>query len=134
MLGRAVKYKKQINDFTATNIELRPLELTVGDWEAIELVMEWLYAFREATEQMSATKSVTLSACHAVLHNLQNHLRTALSKLPDSAPPQLRQGLVKAHQKLSDYHTHFDESPYYLWACRTWQHFLCYHASIMLPT
>jgi hypothetical protein len=113
-----VKYKKQIYDFTAMNLELRPLELTSEDWNTIELVMEWLYAYRELTEQMSATKTVTLSACHAVLHNLQNHPCAALSKLPDQAPPQLRQGLLKAHQKLSDYHTHFDKSPYYLWACR----------------
>jgi hypothetical protein len=81
--------------------------------------MQWLQLFREATEQMSSTSTVTLSACHAVLHGLQNQLRQALRSLPDTAPPQLRIGLIEAHRKLSDYHVYFDESPYYLWACRT---------------
>ncbi|KAF8184116.1 hypothetical protein K438DRAFT_1974705 [Mycena galopus ATCC 62051] len=36
--------------------------------------------------------------------------------LPQSAEPALRDGLVAAHRKLSDYYTKFDESRYYSWA------------------
>lgn len=37
-----------------------------------------------------------------------------LSKiLPDSAPSQLRSGLIEAHRKLSEYHYRSDESPFY---------------------
>ncbi|TFK36373.1 hypothetical protein BDQ12DRAFT_577561, partial [Crucibulum laeve] len=66
------------------------------------------------TEQMSATKHATLSATHTMFQSLQNHLRECLRALPCSVPVELRGALVAAHQKLSDYHAHFDESPFYV--------------------
>jgi hypothetical protein len=99
------------------NDDLEVWKLSGADWKAIELICDWLRLFREATEQMSATKHSTLSAAHPIIHSLQKALKTALRKLPDNAPHQLKQGLIKAHIKLSDYHNHFNESPFYLWAC-----------------
>ncbi|KAJ6563518.1 hypothetical protein B0H10DRAFT_2239399 [Mycena sp. CBHHK59/15] len=46
----------------------------------------------------------------------QTQRRGAITALPKSADPALRQGLVEAHLKLSDYYTKFDQSRYYLWA------------------
>lgn len=119
ILGRALKYKEQINIFLAKRHELRHLELSSTEWDAIKIITDWLLLFRQATEHMSSTKQVTLSAVHAVFHSLQDHLKASIRKLPDDAPAQIRTGLIKAYTKLADYHSHFDQSPYYLWACRT---------------
>ena len=95
------------------------LELSRAERDALRIITEWLLLFWQATEHMSATKQVTLLAVHAVFHTLQDHLKASLRKFPDNAPAQLRTGLIKAYTKLADYHSHFDQSPYYLWACRT---------------
>jgi hypothetical protein len=111
-------YREQINTFLAKRVELRHLELTEAEWSAIKIISDWLWLFRQATEMMSSTKQVTLSAVHTVFHGLQDHLKSSLRKLPPSAPTQLKTGLIKAYSKLADYHSFFDQSPYYLWACR----------------
>ena len=93
------------------------LALTAKDWAAIENVTKWLCLFQEATEQMSATKHVTLSATHSIFHALQDYLQVSIKALPHHIPIQLQLALIDAHLKLSDYYGHFDESPLYLWAC-----------------
>ncbi|KAJ7191599.1 hypothetical protein B0H12DRAFT_995527, partial [Mycena haematopus] len=93
--------------------ELREHELSSADWAALKLVTNWLMAFRDATTQMSATKQPMLSSTHAIFLGLQRHLKTELAKLSPSTDPILRQGLVEAHLKLSDYFTKFDQSRYY---------------------
>ena len=50
-----------------------------------------------------------------LFHSLRDHLKASPRKIPDNAPAQLRTGHVKAYTKLADYHSHFDQSPYYLW-------------------
>ncbi|TDL19646.1 hypothetical protein BD410DRAFT_841991 [Rickenella mellea] len=65
---------------------------------------------------MSATKHVTLSTTHSVFRSLQESLKENLTKLPVNAPPHLKNGLLAAHRKLSDYFNKFDDSPYYVWA------------------
>ncbi|KAG5639951.1 hypothetical protein H0H81_000320, partial [Sphagnurus paluster] len=65
---------------------------------------------------MSSTKQPMLSQTHAIFRGLQEHLRTALRELPNNAPPRIRDGLVAAHEKLADYYSKYDLSPYYLWA------------------
>lgn len=59
-----------------------------------------------------------LSTIHASFRGLQEHVAEALRKLPDSAPPQLRKGLLESHAKLSEYYGKTDSSPYYVWAAR----------------
>jgi hypothetical protein len=112
-----LKYKNEISRYVATAFQPE-LTLTVTEWRSIEIITQWLWLFRQATEQMSATKHVTLSMTHSIFHSLQDHLRRAISNLPADVPFQLRSALVSAHLKLSDYYGHFDESPFYLWACR----------------
>jgi len=116
--GRAYDFKEAIDEFVASpkHKELRDFELSASDWAAIALVKEWLRSFRDAVLDMSMTKRTTLSYVHAVFKGLQDHLKTALLSLPDTAPPGLRHGLMNAHRKLSDYYYKFDESPYYVWA------------------
>ncbi|KAJ7461082.1 hypothetical protein FB451DRAFT_1044681, partial [Mycena latifolia] len=99
--------------------ELREHELTPTEWEALEMVSQWLKAFRSATTQMSATKQPMLSSTHAIFRGLQQHLKKTITELPESADPALKDGLVKAHRKLSDYFTKFDTSRYYGWAARS---------------
>ncbi|KAG5633161.1 hypothetical protein H0H81_010363, partial [Sphagnurus paluster] len=94
----------------------RMLEISNEEWDAIELVTKWLKHFRDATTQMSSTKQPMLSQTHAIFRGLQEHLRTALRELPNNAPPRIRDGLVAAHEKLADYYSKYDLSPYYLWA------------------
>lgn len=57
-----------------------------------------------------------LSTIHAIFRGLQDHICSTLAELSDSAPAQLRDGLVDAHQKLSEYYYRSDESPFYTWA------------------
>lgn len=92
--------------------------MTPEDWEAVALVTSWLKSFRSATTQMSTTKRPMLSATHAIYRGLQDSLRTSLSTLPDNTPSRLRQGLARAHRKLSDYYNKIDDSQYYTWASR----------------
>jgi hypothetical protein len=116
--GRAYDFRDAIDDFVASpkHKDLRPYELSASDWSAISLVKEWLRSFRDAVLDMSTTKRVTLSYVHAVFKGLQEHIKASLAALPNTASPGLRQGLVNAHRKLSDYYYKFDESPYYVWA------------------
>ncbi|KAJ7173031.1 hypothetical protein C8R43DRAFT_873887, partial [Mycena crocata] len=112
-------YRAAIDSFVYHNRELRNLELSDADWNAIEMVTEWLKVFREATTEMSRTKRPMLSTTHAVFRGLQEHLRNVIRDLPASAPTRLKRGLFEAHRKLSDYYYKSDESPYYTWAART---------------
>lgn len=116
--GRALDYRKVIDDFVAKTRDLRQHELTSEDWIAISMVSTWLKDFRSATTQMSATKHSMLSSTQAIFRGLQESLQESLRTLPDSAPSQLKQALINAHRKLSDYYTKFDTSPYYIWSSR----------------
>lgn len=119
MLRRALDFRSVLDDYVAKNRELRKYELQDEDWEAIALVARWLKAFRSATTQMSTTKRPMLSWTHAVFRGLQDSLADSLRLLPNNTPAVLRQGLLNAHRKLSDYYGKSDESPYYTWASRT---------------
>jgi hypothetical protein len=118
LLGRAMDYRTVIDDFVAKNREIRKHELQNEDWEAIALVALWLKSFRSATTQMSTTKHPMLSWTHAIFRGLQDSLTDNLHSLPNNTPAPLRQGLLKAHRKLSDYYGKSDDSPYYTWASR----------------
>lgn len=113
---RAAEYQDELDDFVSRNRNLRDLELLPEEWEAIKQVRDWLCLFRTATTQMSTTKKPMLSSALAIFRGLQDHLRGILRELPDSSPPQLRQGLVEAHEKLSEYFYRIDESPFYTWS------------------
>ncbi|KAJ7323933.1 hypothetical protein DFH08DRAFT_711545, partial [Mycena albidolilacea] len=91
-------------------------ELTSAEWEALLTVLKWLKAFRSATTEMSTTKLPMLSTTHAIFQGLQHHLKTLISTLLSSADPALKEGLVNANRRLSDYFTKFDESQYCTWA------------------
>ncbi|KAH9915973.1 uncharacterized protein BXZ73DRAFT_22372, partial [Epithele typhae] len=84
------------------------------EWTAIRLVEEWLRLFRAATTIMSSTNAITLSSVQGVFRDLQDHVLLAFKSLPDTAPPSLKQGLLNAHRKLSDYFNQTDSSPFYL--------------------
>jgi hypothetical protein len=127
-LGRALEYSKEIDDFVGCHCDLRALELDADDWAAISQVAEWLKTFRSATSQMSKTKEPMLSTTHAIFHGLQDHVASLLRNLPDSAPSQLRDGLVEAHTKLSDYYFRSDESPYYTWAACEYKFLILSHS------
>lgn len=112
-------FAKEIDDFVGRHRDLRALELDSDDWSAISLVAGWLKAFRSATTDMSKTKEPMLSTVHAIFRGLQDHIRTALAALPNSAPVRLTDGLIEAHKKLSEYYYRSDDSPYYTWAAST---------------
>ncbi|TDL20880.1 hypothetical protein BD410DRAFT_725041 [Rickenella mellea] len=113
--GRALLYRSEIDSFVVKNRELRKFELSSPDWDAIKMVCGWLQCFRDATTQMSATKDSTLSSVNAVFKRLQDQVRKTLRDLLSTAPPELRDSLLQAHRKLSDYFSTFDASPYYTW-------------------
>lgn len=116
-LGHAIQYHKVIEHFVAVNKDLHAFELTDDDWEAISLIAQWLKSFYSATVQMSATKKLMLSSTLAIFQGLQDLLQQTLSTLPNNTPPKLKDGLVKAHLKLSTYYGKTDSLPYYVWAC-----------------
>lgn len=115
-----MQYEAEINTFVTlrVNRDLRDLELSEDEWSSIRLVASWLEKFRDATTQMSATRQPMLSHTHAIFRGLQEHLRGSLRNLPIGVDPFIRNGLVAAHQKLSDYYYRFDQSPFYIWAAR----------------
>lgn len=119
-IGRALQYEAEINTFVAlrANRDLRDLELTEDEWSSIRLVATWLERFRDATTQMSATQQPMLSHTHAIFRGLQEHLRESIRDLPTNIDPCIREGLLAAHQKLSEYYYRFDQSPFYIWAAR----------------
>ena len=123
-IGRALDFSKEIDVFTGSNHDLRALELDPAEWEAIALVSNWLKTFRSATTEMSTTKKPMLSTVHAIFRGLQDHIKTILETLSDNVNPQLRDGLVAAHQKLSEYYYRSDASPYYTWAASEFYFFL----------
>ena len=125
-------YKSEINTFVGINKELRHLELTDDEWDAIDLVAGWLREFRDATTEMSTTSRPMLSHVHAIFRGLQEHVRQALAKLPDMADPRIKAGLLAAHAKLSEYYHRFDQSPYYLWAARESIDYLLYYNSMTM--
>lgn len=102
----------------AKNRDLRAFELGSSDWDAIALVSRWLKLFRSATTQMSSTKISMLSTTHAIFRGLQEDIRQSIATLPSSTPARLKNALVSAHHKLSDYYTKLDESPLYIWSAR----------------
>ncbi|KAF8817295.1 hypothetical protein BYT27DRAFT_7075193, partial [Phlegmacium glaucopus] len=114
--GRALDFSKDIDTFMGSNCDLRGLELDLAEWEAITLVSNWLKAFCSATTEMSTTKKPMLSTVHAIFRGLEDHVKNILETLPDTAQPQLCDGLLAAHQKLSEYYYRSDASPYYTWA------------------
>jgi hypothetical protein len=109
-LGRALKYHVPIFNYAAKDSELRQYELSSTEWESLQLVAQWLKVFRSATTQMSTTSRLTLSSTHTIFRGLQTRLKDILAELPPSTDPDLKQGLLDAHRKLSDYFTKFDES------------------------
>ncbi|KAJ7455097.1 hypothetical protein FB451DRAFT_1049106, partial [Mycena latifolia] len=110
--------RKIIDDFVGKHRDMHHLDLTAVDWDAISLVTSWLKSFRSVTTLMSTTKRPVLSFTHTVFRGLQDDLRTSIRELPVSTPSALRNGLIEAHTKLSDYYYKSDESPYYTWAAR----------------
>lgn len=63
-----------------------------------------------------------LSTAHAIFRGLQDEVCNTLRSLPDSTSPMIKNGLLGAHQKLSEYYYRFDLSPFYLWAARKSYH------------
>ncbi|KAF7343888.1 Transposase-like protein [Mycena venus] len=76
---------------------------------------------------MSAIKQPMLSSTHAIFRGLPQRLKAIISELPESADPALKEELVNAHRKLSDYFTKFDQSRYYGWAARKPLSRFCWH-------
>ena len=116
--GRALDFLTEIDDFIFQNEDLRNLALTEAEWDSITQVAGWLKAFRSATTQMSTTKQPMLSTAHAIFRGLQDEVRDALRSLPNSTSLKIKNGLLAAHQKLSEYYYRFDLSPFYIWAAR----------------
>jgi len=116
LLGCALDYRPIVDSFAHVHRDLWQYSLSNEEWEAIELVAEWLKSFRAATTQMSATRTPMLSTMHAVFRGLQEDIHKILSDLPDTASPSLKKGLMDAHLKLSDYYYKIDASPFYLWS------------------
>ncbi|CAK5270384.1 unnamed protein product [Mycena citricolor] len=116
MLKRALRFKTAVNNFVSRHRELHVYTLTDDDWAAIKLVCEWLELFREATTEMSTTKSPMISTVHSVFRGLQFDIKSHIADLPDDTISEIKQALVNSHMKLSEYFSKFDVSPYYMWA------------------
>jgi hypothetical protein len=113
-----LQYKDEINTFVLLNKDLWNLDLSDTEWLSITLVTCWLKEFRDATAEMSSTHLPMLSHTHGIFRGLQTHLRTALAELPSDTDPKVKDGIIQAHLKLSEYYERFDRSPFYLWAAR----------------
>jgi hypothetical protein len=116
-LARALDYKDVMDRYAQVqNLEV----LTDFEWLAISAVTKWLALFATATTAMSSTEKTTLSAVYGVFTGLQDDVRTHLRDNTNGIPPALKNGLVQAHEKLSEYFRKTDASPYYLWSSCAW--------------
>jgi len=113
---RVLQYKIEISSFIIVSRELCPLELADEEWDGITLVMGWLQYFRDATTEMSAMKWPMLSHTHPIFCGLQDSIHQALWDLSSETYPKIKDGLVAAYTKLSEYYYRFDQSSFYLWA------------------
>lgn len=110
-------YEKSIKHFVAANHEyLQDYFLLEEHWNNIKLLAHWLEIFWSATTQMSSTSVPMISTTHAIFWGLQDKLKGILRSLPNTVSADIKAGLLEAHQKLSDYFTKFDESPFYTWS------------------
>jgi hypothetical protein len=116
MLRRALDYRQTIDSYASRSRDLHPFSLSEEEWASISMVSSWLKSFRSATTQMSATKIPMLSTTLAIFRGLQDDIKNILRGLPATTPWSIKQGLLDAHEKLSDYYHKFDESPFYTWA------------------
>ena len=114
--GQALDFLAEIDDFIFQNEDLGNLTLTEAEWASLTQVAGWLKVFWSATTQMSTAKQPILSTAHAIFHGLQDEVRNAICSLSDSTSLMIKNGLLAAHQKLSEYYYHFDLSPFYIWA------------------
>ena len=130
--GRALDYHNELDDFVSRNRDLRGLQLSSDEQDAISQVASWLKAFRFAATDMSTTKKPMLSTTLAIFRGLQQHVQNILRELPDTAPPQLKKGLLDVHLKLSEYYYRFDQSPFYTWAACKLQK--CSNTSFLILT
>lgn len=130
-IGRALQFRNEVDDFVGRNRDLRSLELDEDEWDAITHVADWLMAFRAATTQMSTSKVSMLSTTHAIFRGLQEHIKQIYGDLPTSTAPKIKDGLLDAHKKLSDYYYKYDQSPFYTWAaCEFCQSSISYVKSL----
>lgn len=112
----ALNYQTEFDDYVGRHCTLWDLELDKAKWDAITLVQDWLTLFCKATTEMSTTKQPMLSMALAIFCRLQDHLCDIMRVLPNNSPAQLWQGLIDAHEKLSEYYYCIDKSPFYTWA------------------
>ncbi|KAJ7105716.1 hypothetical protein C8R44DRAFT_535416, partial [Mycena epipterygia] len=106
--------KNAIDKYVCSAPELADAQLSDAEWAALRQVRSWLSSFRHATTEMFTTSKPMLSQTHLVFCELQSSLKAELAALPSNVAPELKQGMVDAHKKLSDYYFTFDASPYYL--------------------
>jgi hypothetical protein len=120
LVGRALDFKDAIAVYVtndcANDGDLSGSIMTNNDWESLRLVTKWLAVFCQATHQMSTTKIPMLSQTHAMFRMLQSKIKDILAGLPNDIDDNLREGLINAHRKLSDYFYLFDQSEYCMWA------------------
>jgi hypothetical protein len=97
--------------------ELQYLELNDSEWDVIAHVAEWLKLFRSATTQMSTSKGLLmLSTMHTVFRGLQDHIANIFRSILESTPQKIKNGLLDAYRKLSNYYYKCDHSPLYTWS------------------
>jgi hypothetical protein len=118
VLGRALDLKDAIQAYVTHDMSNGGdlALLSTADWAAIQLVSNWLKTFRLATTEMSTTKKPMLSSTRDTFVTLQSDLKNIIKDLPASVDPELLDGLMNAHLKLSQYFAKCDVSPYGLWA------------------
>ncbi|KAJ7592509.1 hypothetical protein C8J56DRAFT_885676 [Mycena floridula] len=104
--GRALKYRDAIFRYVAVteDSQLRKFALSDDDWAI------------SSSSVMSSTKKPMLPTVHAIFYGLQKTIREELAKLPSSVNPGIKQGLLDAQRKLSNYYFKFDQSVHYTWA------------------
>ena len=93
-------------------------QLSAIEWNVIMHVEKWLDSFREATTLMLVAQAPALSVVLTIFCDIQDDIQAAYRELPLLAPLALKQGVLNAHWKLSNYYYLTDASPYYIWASR----------------
>ncbi|KAF5345060.1 hypothetical protein D9758_010453 [Tetrapyrgos nigripes] len=116
-IGRAGAFRDAIDSYASQHSDLLDYCLDENDWNNIIKVTGWLKTFRAATVQMSTTKTPMLSSTLEVLRELEDDIKEIIRSLGTfDVSVHVRDALVAAHSKLSEYFYKFDESPFYTWS------------------
>ncbi|CAB5213516.1 unnamed protein product [Rhizophagus irregularis] len=115
MLKRALELQVPLDNIAAIDRELNDFSILSDEWKIIEELCRVLKIFQDATEYMSQSKFITLSASIPVYNALLEHIENLLDEQNTSYCPilEVRSAIRMGYEKLKEYYARTDDSYIY---------------------